>query len=132
MLKKAVQQGRRERLTMILPSLLVYVARMARMSPPHCARPTRAFLGRALREHKGAHRVIPPLLADFFSILLRFRLDTFNIESDLHLVTDDEPAAIQGLVPDHTEIFTVEFPFSAETGSGIAPGILCRPVITAD
>ncbi len=33
-------------------------------------------------------------LADFFNSLLRFRLDTFNIEPDLDLIADDEPAAI--------------------------------------
>ena len=33
-------------------------------------------------------------LAAFFSILLGFRLDTFNIEPDLDFVADDEPAAI--------------------------------------
>ena len=70
-------------------------------------------------------------LADFFSSLLGFRLDTFNIESDLNLVADDEPTAIQCLVPDHTEIFPVEFPLGAEAGPHIAPGILRRPVITA-
>ena len=69
-------------------------------------------------------------LAGFFSILLGFRLDTFNIESYLDLVADDEPAAIQRLVPDHTEIFAIEFPLRAEAGPGIAPGILRRPVIT--
>ena len=34
------------------------------------------------------------MLVDFFSILLGFRLDTFNIEPDLDFVANDEPAAI--------------------------------------
>ena len=33
-------------------------------------------------------------LVDFFNSLLRFRLDTFDIEPYLHLIADDEPAAI--------------------------------------
>ena len=33
-------------------------------------------------------------LADFFNSLLGLRLDTFNIEPYLHLIADDEPAAI--------------------------------------
>jgi hypothetical protein len=71
-------------------------------------------------------------LAGFFSILLGFRLDTFNIEPYLDLVTDHEPAAVQCLVPDHTVIFAVELPFCVETGPGIAPRILRRPIIVAD
>jgi hypothetical protein len=70
MLKKAVQQGRSERLKMITPRVLVCVVpRMARMSPP-----LRASNEGLLRPHvaraQGTHRAIPPLLADFFSILL--------------------------------------------------------------
>ena len=34
------------------------------------------------------------MLGDFSNSLLRFRLDTFDIKPDLHLVADDEPAAI--------------------------------------
>ena len=70
-------------------------------------------------------------LADFFNSLLGFCLDTFNIEPNLDLVADDEPTAIQCLVPDHTEIFAVEFPFRAEAGPVIAPGVLRRPIIPA-
>ena len=71
------------------------------------------------------------MLAGFFNSLLRFCLDRFYIEPDLDLIPDNEPAAIQGLVPDHTEVFAVELSLCAEAGSGIAPGILRRSVITA-
>jgi hypothetical protein len=70
MLKKAVQQGRSERPKMILPSLLAYlVPGMVRMSPP--LRASNEALPRArVARAQGTHRAIPPLLADFFSILL--------------------------------------------------------------
>ena len=70
MLKMALQRGRSERPKMILPSLLVYVvSRMARMSPPLRAS-NEGFLKPRVARAQGTHRVILPLLADFFSILL--------------------------------------------------------------
>ena len=55
---------------MILPSLLVYIAPgMARMSPPLRASNEGLLRPRVARA-QGTHRAIPPLLADFFSILL--------------------------------------------------------------
>src|SRR5262245_21745422 len=69
------------------------------------------------------------MLEGVFSALLRFGLYAFYIESNLNLVADDEPAVIQGLIPNHTQVFAVEFPLCAEAGSGIAPGVLRRPVI---
>ena len=98
--------------------------------------------GRPARPQRAKRRGVPlgyvePLsdartpLADFWDSLLGFRFDTFNIEPYLDLIPDDEPAAIQGLVPDHTEILAVELSLRAEASPGIAPGILRRPVITA-
>lgn len=62
------------------------------------------------------------MLAAFFNSLLGFLLDTFNIKPDLNLVADDQSAAIQRLIPDHTEVFAIEFSLRTEAGSGIAPG----------
>ena len=61
-------QGRSERVKMILPSLLVSLPRMARMSPPLRASNEGLLRPRVARA-KGTHRAIPPLLAGFFSIL---------------------------------------------------------------
>jgi hypothetical protein len=55
---------------MILPSSLVTPLKGWPGLVPNCARPTRAFRGRALREHGGPTRLPLSLLADFFSILL--------------------------------------------------------------
>ena len=72
----AVQQGRSERPKMIFPSLLVYVVpRMARMSPLLRASNEGLLRPRVARA-QGTHRAIPPLLADFFSILLRAEAET--------------------------------------------------------
>ena len=38
---------------------------------------------------------------------LRFRLDAFNVQFDPHLVAHHKPAAVQSLVPDHTEVFSI-------------------------
>ena len=61
-------QGRSERPTMIFPSLLLYLSRMARMGPPLRASNEGLLRPRVARA-QGTHRAIPPLLAGFFSIL---------------------------------------------------------------
>ena len=48
--------------SMILPSSLVFLQEVAEGSP-HCARPTRAFSGRALREQRGPSATSPLLAA---------------------------------------------------------------------
>ena len=60
MLKKAVQQGRS-----------VYRSLRGGWDGPNCARPTRAFGGRALREHRDR----PSYPALFFSILLKIQIE---------------------------------------------------------
>ena len=55
---------------MIIPSLLAYVIPgMARMSPPLRASNEGLLRPRVARA-QGTHRAIPPMLADFFSILI--------------------------------------------------------------
>jgi hypothetical protein len=91
---------------------------------PFTARIERAHSYRARSASKKGTWPLPTLLAAFFNSLLGFRLNTFDIKPYLDFIADDEPAAIQRLIPDHTEILTVEFPLRAETSPGIAPGIL--------
>src|ERR1043166_4202345 len=68
-------------------------------------------------------------LWDFFNSLLGFCFDTFNIQTNLDLVADDEPTTIHCPVPDHTEVFTVELSLCTEAGPVVAPGIFRRPII---
>jgi hypothetical protein len=65
MLKKAVQQGRSERLKVITPSVLVCVVpRMARMIPPLRASNEDLLRPRVARA-QGTYRAIPPAAPDF-------------------------------------------------------------------
>ena len=69
MLNKAVSKAAASN-HMIIPSLLAYVIpKMARMSPPLRASNEGLLRPRVARA-QGTHRAIPPMLADFFSILV--------------------------------------------------------------
>ncbi len=51
----------------------------------------------------------------------RHRLD---VDFQLHLVTDDEPAGFQGLVPRQVEVFAIDLRLGVKTDAAVSPGIL--------
>src|SRR6266849_303818 len=74
--------------------------------------------------HFTAHPVPKPRLQVSSVGGLRCLLDHFRINGDVDIVTDYNATVVQGGVPLHAEVLSIDFGESAGSGALIAPGIL--------